>query len=811
MAITDRFVLPADVVLAPVESLSQDVRAQFEAEDGDFAVTRPRSRTASSIIGASAAELLQSFRSPISVIEAIIQYSERRQTDPRTMLAEAFPMIERLINSNLLVEADSEEAKRIIQTLEIGDKFQDFEVVRCVQVLEDTELYQLRKSDGEEAALKLARAGYAASVRRMFEREAAVLQRLDGKVNPRLLASGEFEENPYLIIEWCVGVNASVAAHELRRKSGEAERAELLNLCLVLLEAYAHLHAQGVIHSDVHPRNVLIGPNNEVKIIDYGLARLDDLSSPLRKARRGGVHHYFEPEFAAARTAGKHPQPSSMAGEQYGLAAMLYQLITGQDYLDFAAEKEKAFRQIMEEAPLPFSRRGVSPWPEAEELLGRALSKQPKERFLSVAEFARKLAAIKYVPSEIENNTTSAALAQGSQSIREGILKRLLQNVGPEGPLFMEGYRMTPTCSVNYGAAGLAYALYRLACIQDDPGLLSLADLWITKAVSGMDSSSAFYSTDIEITPETVGRISPYHTASGLYLVQAFVSNAMCDIPTQGPAIEAFIAASQAPCDSLDLTLGLSGSLLASALVLDTIPVELSGSRSMLIDFGERVYEQIWNKASQFAPIPECRDLSSLGIAHGWSGLVYSALRWLQVMGKPIPATVYERLEQLVECAESKGRGVRWKVRIRRSKHNSGSDYMTSWCNGSPGFVFLWTLAHELSGSQEFLQLAERAAWNTYEDTEQIDSLCCGLAGAGYSLLNLYKYTGDKQWLNRAHEFAKRATEARTYSQTPESLYKGQLGVALLLADLEKPETACMPLFEPEGWPSPSISSVGSS
>jgi hypothetical protein len=90
----------------------------------------------------------------------------------------------------------------------------------------------------------------------------------------------------------------------------------------------------------------------------------------------------------------------------------------------------------------------------------------------------------------------------------------------------------------------------------------------------------------------------------------------------------------------------------------------------------------------------------------------------------------------------------------------------------------------------------------------QIGNLCCGFGGQAYALLNLYKHTGDKAWLHRAQAQAQRA--ARSILEMPgegdykelavraESLYKGELGVAVLAAELDRPEFSAMPFFEGE-------------
>ena len=134
------------------------------------------------------------------------------------------------------------------------------------------------------------------------------------------------------------------------------------------------------------------------------------------------------------------------------------------------------------------------------------------------------------------------------------------------------------------------------------------------------------------------------------------------------------------------------------------------------------------------------------------------------------------------------------------------ASYMPGWCNGTAGHIFLWTLAHSVFHDDIYLHLAEKAAWHTWESNNSIGNLCCGFAGQAYGLLNLYKHSGESIWLDRARVLACRAAawDTDTYvamKLAPESLYKGEMGVALLAAEISAPETACMPFFEREGWP----------
>jgi serine/threonine-protein kinase len=800
MAITDPFVLPADVVLIPVVELASDVRKQFQSTDSDYAVTRPRSRTPSRIVDSQTAELLREFRSAKTIVDAVINYCQARQLAPHETLEQAFPVLGTFVASQLLVPADSEGACRITQSLEPGEKAAGWEVNECVQVLEDSELYRVRNSAGEEAALKILRRGCGHRLKGSFDREAAILKYLDGLMSPRLLDTGTFDGRRYVVIEWCSGIPVTVVAGELRRPVTGNGRDELLRLCCAVLEAYVQLHSQKVIHSDVHPRNLLVEKNGIVKIIDFGLARAETLHSKLGEPHRGGVGFFYEPEFAEARLCHRKPPRSSFLGEQHALAALLYLLLTGNHYLEFSAEKDEMFRQIAEESPLPFSRRG-EPWPEVEGILFRALSKDPRDRFPSVHEFAAQLVALAPDRSEMLARV-AAPVAPFDQEAAAALLSEVITRLAPTSPLFSLRLMPAPVCSVNYGASGIACALYRIACARGDAAQLSLADLWSSKSVRNLEDTRAFYNSEIEITLETVGTTALYHSPSGVYAVQALIGHAMGDVVSQQAGMDSFIAASRPLADNLDLTLGKSSTLIGCSLLLDVGPkMDYLNDDSLLV-FGDEVFHGIWEQVSSFGPIREEASLRYLGIAHGWAGVLYACMRWCQSANRPLPATLEERLRQLAELAEFRGRGARWKVRVGKNRRQHPDDYMSGWCNGSAGHVFLWTLAHQVLSDRRYLELAEKAAWNAWEEPDTIDSLCCGLAGRSYGLLNLYKHTGEKEWLRRAEDLGNRALLSTKASEMmSESLYKGRLGVAVLCADLMKPESSCMPLFEEEGWP----------
>jgi len=782
VALTDALVLSPEAILVPVGELPEAVRRRFRHEEGDFALTHPRLRAPSSVLDARSAELVELFRTPRTVVEAVIRFSQLRETDPEATLEEAYPLLERLVTAGFLVPEDSDEAGGILPSLLPGEAVDGFEILECVQELEDTDVYQARGPEGL-AALKIDRRPAAAS---RLAWEAAVLAHLDGACSPRLLAAGELAGRRYLAMEWCAGVVVETAAWELRHR-GPAGRPDLLSLCRALCAAYARLHERGVIHGDVHLRNVLVDTGGALRLVDFGLARWDAAPAGLRGPWRAGVAFFFEPEYAAAALAGAPPPEASAAGEQYALGALLYLLLTGSHYRDFLLDREAMLRQIVEEPPLAFGERGVEPWPEVEAILARALAKSPEDRFPSVAAMAEALEKVNPAPEVAERPARSGAA--------EALLAQVLARLQPDGELF-QGFPEPPRASVTYGAAGAACALYRIALARESAELLSQADLWAARASAYGDADEAFYNPEKGISSEVAGRISPYHTAAGPAAVQALIAHALGLPNVQRTALDAFVAAAAQPCANPDLTLGRSGALLAASLLYDTCGKPLGEPVARL---GDELLAALWSELDAQPSIPELDPMASLGMAHGWAGYLYAALRWCRSAGRAAPARLGERLAELADCARPWGRGLRW--RWHEDGSGRGFASMPGWCNGSAGFVFLFSLAHRMLGDPTYRALAEGAAWNAWEAADNGASLCCGLAGRAYALLHLHRHGGGAEWLERARDLAERAAlEVSRGSELPNSLYKGEVGVAVLAADLARPEDAAMPFFEEEGW-----------
>jgi serine/threonine-protein kinase len=785
-AVTDPVVLPPDAALVPVADLPEELRAGIEHSPGDHALTRPLSRHPSTIVDRATAELLEAFRTPTRIVDAVIGYSTAQRLDPGETLERAFPVLQGFLNAGLLVPAESGLARPIETSLEPSAVVAGLEIRQAAQVMVDTEVYLAHGAGGRRLALKLARPDFEARLGAAFAHEASVLRLLDASVTPAVVEQGDHDGRPFLVVSWHDGVDVHEAAADARSRPGA--RDELLGLVEAILEAYARIHEQGVLHGDVHPRNVLVEPGGRVTVIDFGLGRA--IGRPgVAEPPRGGIDFFMEPELAGRLLAGEPPGPVEPAGEQYSVAALAYLLLTGAHTHRFSLEEREMMRQLVEEPPLRFSEHEVVGLGSVERVLRRALMKDPADRFESIEAL---LAAFRRALVELEP-VVAAPPARERREHAEQVLADVLRRLALSGEL-LGAELEAPTASLQNGAAGFAYALLRIASIRGDEELLALADVWSQRALAAIGSPAAFTNEELEITPATFGTRSLGHCESGVHWVDALVARARCDDPAAAASADAFVRCVRGPYDHLDLAFGPAGGLLGCALLLDSLP---AGAREPVLRAGDELRASVRATIEALPPIAEAAELRTLGVAHGWAGLLYALLLWAEAVADEPPSSVGGRLEELAALAVPSARGLRWP-------HAVGADVdglWPSWCNGAAGLTHLWALAHRLTGDAGHATLAERAAWSAYEAPDGIGDLCCGLAGRSYAALAAYKLTRDEAWLERARELAERAAlRVRGYALRRDSLYKGEVGVAVLAAELERPLEACMPAFEAEGW-----------
>ena len=257
------------------------------------------------------------------------------------------------------------------------------------------------RSDGRfegHAALKLLNAalvGRAGEER--FKREGTILARLTHPHIARLIDAGVTRTGqPYLVLERIEG------RHIDRYCTEEGlEIEQRIRLFLDVQSAVAHAHAQLIVHRDLKPSNVLVDANGQVKLLDFGIAKLleaDELATP-QTLLTGEGGQALTPKYAAPEqvTGGR----ITTATDVYALGVLLYELLSGHhptglttatpaEFVKAVADTEPARLSIaLPESADPRLRRLLRG--DLETIVGKALKKNPAERYGSVAEFADDL------------------------------------------------------------------------------------------------------------------------------------------------------------------------------------------------------------------------------------------------------------------------------------------------------------------------------------------------------------------------------------------------------------------------------------
>lgn len=147
-------------------------------------------------------------------------------------------------------------------------------------------------------------------------------------------------------------------------------------------EALDYAHARGIIHRDIKPANIMVRKDGVAKIADFGIARVQS-QSMTQTGQVLGTPNYMSPE----QISGK---PVDGKTDQYALAVTLYEVFTGEKPFVADSLATLLFR-VVSEMPTPMPRLNPTLSPQIDEVLQRALAKNPVDRFSTCAEFLRAL------------------------------------------------------------------------------------------------------------------------------------------------------------------------------------------------------------------------------------------------------------------------------------------------------------------------------------------------------------------------------------------------------------------------------------
>jgi serine/threonine-protein kinase len=212
-----------------------------------------------------------------------------------------------------------------------------------------------------------------------FQREAGIGEKLNHP-NVMRVFGGENRTRVYMVMEWCEGRLLREILSE-----GRMPQERAIHIACAILEALDYIHANGVVHRDLKPENIMVDDQDRIKLIDFGIAG-DAAARRLTYANFTatlGTPDYISPE----QVQGKRGDGRS---DTYAAGVILYEMLSGK--LPFSGPSPMAaMNDRLLNHPLPPSVAEPSISPQLQEVLYRALERDPRNRYPKASDFKRDL------------------------------------------------------------------------------------------------------------------------------------------------------------------------------------------------------------------------------------------------------------------------------------------------------------------------------------------------------------------------------------------------------------------------------------
>jgi serine/threonine-protein kinase len=221
-----------------------------------------------------------------------------------------------------------------------------------------------------------------------FQREAGIGERLDHPKLMRVLGSERCARN-YLVMEWCEGRSLRKILDE-----GRIHHDRAIRIAIDVLDALDYIHANGGVHHDLKPENIMIDAAGNIKLIDFGIASNSTAQRLTHASFKAilGTPNYASPE----QVTGKRGDERS---DLYSIGIILYEMLTGK--LPFSGPStQEAMNERLLSRPVPPCVVDPSISPQLQEVILHALEKDPRNRYPTAHDFVWDLEHLNQVGLE---------------------------------------------------------------------------------------------------------------------------------------------------------------------------------------------------------------------------------------------------------------------------------------------------------------------------------------------------------------------------------------------------------------------------
>jgi len=273
----------------------------------------------------------------------------------------------------------------LMPTLEVGDKLDHYRIEATVARSGMSVLYRgTDLIDGKQVAIKVPLPEMEADpvLIERFKREQEIGVELD---HPGVVKTYNSEQRSrsYMVIEWVDGrLLRALLNQGCENQACKLPIDQAVKITLGICDALDYMHKHGVVHRDLKPENIMVDDQDRIKIIDFGIAMKEDarrltfanLSPTL------GTPDYISPEQVKG-------QRGDQRSDIYSLGVMLYEMLTGQVPFSgpnpFAVMNERVLND-----PKPARKLNSEITPAQQEILYRALERDPRHRYATASEMA---------------------------------------------------------------------------------------------------------------------------------------------------------------------------------------------------------------------------------------------------------------------------------------------------------------------------------------------------------------------------------------------------------------------------------------